>query len=276
MQHEVISIVICYHNSGEVCHYADSLLQLDGGNDIALVVVINKATGMDIGALQSLAERSALDVMITDPGENLGYMNGLLFGYRQYRAAGGAVPRYVILSNTDIQYADSGFLQELLGRKYQDGVWCIGPSIYVPGRKTYDNPSAGQRRTKREIDRLIHRFETPFLRVLYIGFSPVKGRLVRGKKPDSQLVYEVHGCFFILTGECADYMAEKRFGALMYSEEAFVAENIYQTGHQVFYDADLEVWHMEHSVTGLLSNRKIAEYLAESMRWIRDEFYGDI
>ena len=86
--------------------------------------------------------------------------------------------------------------------------------------------------------------------------SGVKAKLVHKKKTESRYVYEVHGSFFILKGEFAEYLKSKQFGAFIYCEEAFLAENVYHNGKKIFYDSEIEIIHLEHSVTGLMKVKK--------------------
>ena len=269
---EVVSIVICYNNAQEVSCYADSLFRLRDSEKAFLVIVINAVCESERAILDSIRTRHK-NVVIFDPKSNLGYMNGLLYGYRQYSGTVTETPEYVIMSNTDIEFSDDDFIKDLLNREYSSDVWCIGPSVFTKYTSNYDNPVADSRRTRSEVNSLIRRFSLPFLGGLYVYLSDVKAKYKRSKKTGSRYVYEVHGCFFILTGEFAEVIKGDSYGALMYSEEAYISEMVYHHGKRTYYDSDLEVIHAEHTATKLLGYVKIADHLSKSMKYIRDRFY---
>ena len=273
MAKSVANIVCCYNNAKEVYEYAKKLIELEKADEIDYVVAINSMKNEDFEYISRLNSLPKISCYIYKCNENLGYMNGMLFGYRKYVDDTLNKPRYIIMSNTDIEFNDGAFFSELLKKKYEDNIWCIGPSIYTKYTNNYDNPVADKRRSKREIDSLIFRFSLPVFGRLYVMASSIKAKLIKSRKTSSRNVYETHGCFFILTSDCAEFLKDKVFGALMYSEETFIAEHIFHAGRFEYYDSELEVVHLEHSVTNLLGNKKITKYLAESMKYIRDEFY---
>lgn len=269
---KIVNVVICYENLEEVVAYAKQFQNVQNQNEIELVVVINKLE--DKNQVKLLAETLyglKIKFRIYNPNKNLGYLNGMIYGYRQYRKEKSA--DWIIMSNTDIVYDVWKFLSYLSNRKYEEDIWCIGPSIYADNRKSYDNPVAVERRKEKRIRRIIRMLRIPIINIFYVGLSDVKARIFPHQKGVSQFVYEVHGCFFIVRKELADLLIEKEFPAFLYSEELYIAEMCYQYGKKIFYDTELEVKHLEHSVTGLLKKRKIAKYVSESLQIMLDMFY---
>lgn len=269
---EIVSIVICYNNALEVSKYADSLFDMKLSEKVFLVIVINSILESDIPLIEHIGKKHS-NVLIVNPKKNLGYMNGLIYGYRQYSALVQKKPRFVLMSNTDIEFRDDLFFEKLLSNNYLSDIWCIGPSIFTKYTSNYDNPVEEKRRSKKKINSLIRRFSIPVFSWLYVYLSLVKPRFIKRKKTDSRFVYEVHGCFFILTGGFPEILKDEEYGALLYSEEAFIAELVFQNGKKVYYDASLEVVHVEHTTTKLLGIIKEARYLSSSMRYIKDRFY---
>lgn len=270
----IINIVICYNNANEVKEYAKELNKQNNIEDFALIIVINEGTNNDISILNTIEQEIIFKVIIINAKKNLGYMKGMLYGYKIYRKKYG-IPQYIIMGNTDIEIPDMDFLYKLKNTKYEKDIWCIGPSIFTKFTNNYDNPVAFERRSKREINNLMCRFGMPVFNSCYVGLSSIKAFLIKKNKLQSQYVYEVHGCFFIIRSECADKMLKRPFKPLMYSEETYVAEIVYGNQKKEYYDSNLEIIHKEHTTTALLGNKKIAKYLYESMRFIRNEFYKD-
>ena len=272
---EIVNIVICYNNASEVMEYYKEILSLEEVKNIGYVVVINSASEDEKRELDQFGKDNE-HVYIFDPGKNLGYMNGLLFGYRGYRDLTGNLPKYIIMSNTDIAFADKKFAAKLLNKNYDSDVATIGPSILVSELNSYDNPVSDERYTVKQLNRVIRTHNTPILRESYVTASFLKPKFIKRKKDFiSRNVYELHGCFFILTSKYAELLKNVNFGVLLYSEETFVAENAYRNGLKAYYDADLEVVHKEHSTTSKLKPTRRAILIAESMTWIRDTYFVD-
>jgi len=273
---EVINTVICYNNSYEVLEYTKQVSKLVDSDKIALVIVVNR---LDNGSIEELKMRlSEIGIMthVVDPKTNLGYMNGMLAGVRSYceQYNSGSI-KYVIMSNTDITYTDRDFLHELLIKSYSDEIWCIGPAVYVPERKNYDNPICEERRTIKEVKQIIRRFRIPIFNELYFRMSNIKGKIIKQKRGSSHKVYELHGCFFIVRLQLAELMINNPFGALLYSEEAYVAENVWHNGKYAFYDSELLIEHNEHAVTGKLNYKKLSKYIADSMEVVLMDYYQE-
>lgn len=271
---EIVNVVLCYKNEEEVIAYAKKLEKLNDCIQLDLVIVVNATGEMEEFEFDRRLNELNLNIIVFRPNENLGYMNGLLYGYREYEKRENKITRYVIMSNTDIDFQDSDFIKKLLSNNYPIDIACIGPAVCVSELNTYDNPVAYERRTKDEVNKLIAKFSFPIFNQIYVWLAFVKPRFIKRKKePEAKKVYEVHGCFFILTGKFAHEIKDEHFGPLMYSEETFIAENAYCRGLCEYYDSTLEVIHLEHTVTSHLKAKKRAQYMNESMRWIRDQFY---
>ena len=272
-EEEIVNIVICYNNASEVMEYYDEILSLDEGNKVGYIVVINSATEGEVDRLAIFGQKHE-HVYVYNPGKNLGYMNGLLHGYRGYREQTGLLPKYVIMSNTDIAFQDKGFATKLINKSYDERVASIGPSVLVSELNSYDNPVSDHRYTLKHLNKLIRIFRTPIIRELYVTAAFIKPKIIKRKKEfDCRNVYEIHGCFFILTGQYADFLKEQEFGVLLYTEETFVAENAHRNNLITYYDADLEIVHKEHSTTSKLKPTRRAKLMAESMIWIRDTYF---
>lgn len=270
--YDIVSLIICYNNGEEVVNYIDAMKNHDAIESVCFVITVNSWNDADQVLIKDYIKKSSNKIMIFEPENNIGYMNGLIQGYNFFRRK-YIIPKYVIMSNTDISIPDLNYFQKLLHKEYGDSVGCIGPSIYVKEKQVYDNPACEQRRTIKEINNIIRKFSIPFFRGFYVYLSTLKGYFIKSKKTESRYVYEVHGCYFILSGMFAEKIKNLRYGVLMYSEEAYIAELVYKHKMQTYYDADLEVIHLEHSTTKLVGNSKIAKYIYDSMKYIRDEFY---
>lgn len=271
---KILNTIICYNNIDEVEEYVKKVSMLNSSDNVAMVIVVNK---LDNGNVADLEERIAkIDIMtmVVKPNSNLGYMNGMIEGYKEYiKKYDCEALKYVIMSNTDINYPDNFFISKLLNNEYPNEIWSIGPAVYAPDRDNYDNPILDIRREKKAVIKTIKRFRTPIFNELYFHMSNIKGKFIKQKKGESHKVYEVHGCYFIVRKELADLMISNPFGALLYSEEAYVAEMVWHHNKFAYYDANLLVEHIEHTVTGKLDYKKLSRYIADSMEVILRDFY---
>ncbi len=273
---KLLNTVICYDNPKEVINYVNILSTLKCANEIAVCIIINKLDNENESKFKQQLNQISIKTFVCKPNKNLGYLNGMLYGYKKFIAQFEISDlKYIIMSNTDIGFPDKSFISKVLSKKYENNIWLIGPAVYVPQKNTYDNPSCIKRRTKKTVKRIIAIFKTPIIKELYIWASDVKSRIRKRKRGNSQYVYAVHGCFFLVSKDLANAMLEKPFRALLYSEEAYVSEMTYHAGKKAYYDADLLVEHNEHSVTGKLNYSRLAFYIAESMKIILQDFYQE-
>lgn len=271
---EVLNTVICYNNVEEVTNYVKKIEKLVSSDKVAVAVVINKLENEKKEYLEKKLSEINVQTYLADPNENLGYLNGMIYGYKHFiKNYDSTNLRYVVMSNTDINYPDNRFFECLLSKEYDNDIWSIGPSVYAPGRKNYDNPACETRRSKKKVRSIIRRFRIPVFNELYFHLAELKGKCVKRNRGKSHKVYEVHGCYFIIKKQLADLMIKKPFGALLYSEEAYVAEMVWHNNKTAYYDAELLVEHIEHTVTGKMDYKQIANYIADSMEVIMKDFY---
>ena len=272
----ILNTIIYYNNFDEICNYCKSVFDIGGAENIFIAIVVNK---MDEDAIyRPLLEKLVISyqekVLLFFPENNLGYMNGMIAGYDWFVTCKKVIPDFVIMSNTDIEFPDCSFFKKLISHDYPDEVWAIGPSVFSLKRKCFDNPTAYSRRTKKQLKRIVRLTSIPLIRSLYVWLSDLKARMFGRKTiPDSAEVYEIHGCFFIVKGEFAKQLSLHKFGALLYSEESYIAEEAYHNNKKVYYDSRLSIVHKEHSVTSKISYKRIASHISKSMKYIIDEYY---
>ena len=272
---QIVDIVIFYDNEKEVYEYAKDLSQQTAKEDIILVIVVNKRGNMQLENFKIKMDRLPISIFVFDPNKNLGYLNGVVYGYYEYCKVSKSMPKWVVVSNTDIEFSNNKFFEDFLNTSYQDDIWCVAPSVYSPKKESYDNPEYINRCTKDKINKLIYIYERPLLAFLYARLSKIKGRLKRNKKQNSQFIYSAKGCFFIIRNELATIINDRKFKALLYSEESYIAELIREYKKRTYYDSTIEIIHNESAVTGKLAIKKKAKYIADSLKVIRDEFYVD-
>lgn len=269
----VLITVINYCNEKEVLEYAKMISHQTIADQISLVIVNNKKSNQSIINLEFELREIKLSTEIYNPEENLGYLNGVLYGYNKYIEKNMVEPKWMVVSNTDIIINDCKFFEKINKREYEKDIWCVAPSVFSPNNNSYDNPHYESRCTLRKINRVIWIHEKAWRAFIYWKLAILKAKFSKKEKKSSQYVYSAHGCFFVLRNEFVEKIKEKKYGGFMYSEEAYIAENILAMNKKCFYDSELELIHNENSVTGLLGGGEKSKLIANSLKYIKKEFY---
>lgn len=270
--YKLINIVTLYENEDEVLRYAVEFSKQLMADKLCLIIVINKQGKRDFNDFENALRSLNINYFIYKPNNNLGYLNGLLFGYKSYRNK-HSIPEWVVMSNTDLKFKDSHFFETFLITKYEDNVWNVGPSIYSEKNNTYENPYLLKRYSVKALNRRIFIFQRPKIAHYYYKLSLLKNKLSKRKKIESCYVYSLHGSFFIIRGEFAELLKNKKFNSLMYGEEIYISEILRNSRKKSYYDSQLEILHEGSTVTNKLEIEKKSRYQVESLRFLKEEFY---
>ena len=130
--------------------------------------------------------------------------------------------------------------------------------------------------TGKKIQFLLHIYNYYPLYIIYQLGTYLKRLIKKSPSNNSQepkYVYAVHGSFLIFT----KYFFEKgntlTFPAFMYSEELFIAEQCLNTQSKIYYNANLKVFHSEHSTSGFFKNKQHLAWLKQSLSYIFHTYY---
>ena len=128
--------VICYDNEEEVLDFADKLSRQKDSEKIVLLVTCNKC--MNVKKLINDLNEIKISSQIFEPGENLGYLHGCLYGFKEF----GEEYEWAVISNTDIDFVSDSFFSKLLDNHYDSKIGCIGPDITLKVTGKQQNPFA--------------------------------------------------------------------------------------------------------------------------------------
>lgn len=270
---DALICVINYANEEEVVAFAQHVAGQADSEKILLSVTANKWSANGRAILEQGLAAIFLDVILYDPGENLGYLNGTIFGYRQLRDKPEFAPKWIAVSNTDITFLQEDFFSQLCSRQYDRTIGCVAPSVYVPATGAFENPRYVRRFTAQGIQKRVRIFSSLTLFTIQQKLGAIKAGLSRGEEKPSQYVYLAHGCCFFLSPPVANALCDTPFGTLLYSEELYVAEMGISVGKRVFYDESLKLQHNENAVTGKLGNQRRADMYVDSLSLILRQFY---
>ena len=268
----LLNVVILYNNLDEVAKYISDVNDQIFNGTMYISVVVNAYHG-DKNQVEARIHNLGKNVRIYYPPENLGYLNGLLYGYKSIYEDIRVTFDWVVFSNTDITYENTSFYDQLSEEQIDQNVWCISPSVFNTHSKSYDNPEYINRVSKRQINRLIFVYSFPKIAKIYILLSHFKRGLVKSIKPLSQYIYSAKGCFFILHPDFVNVLLEMPYPYLLYSEESYIAELLIENGKKSLYLSNLLVEHHESTVTNTINFKKKCGYFVETLKYIRDRFY---
>lgn len=270
---KISNIIIFYDNFEDVIGYLNELSNQSISKNIYITIVMNKYSQDDKYKLEKKISDYNSNIEILYPADNLGYLNGLLYGYKNSKFDLKKM-KWIIFSNTDISFNNNFLFSEFLNKRYDDDIFCIAPSVYNPISKSYSNPQYTVRHTKKSINRRIRIFKHPKIASLYLKLARYKDMTINKQKKESCFVYSAHGCFFFLNNKFLNSL-DKDYMSLLYSEEAFIAEEIRLRNGRIYYEDSIEIYHNESQVTGKMKIKDRANHIAKSLERIRDEYFNE-
>lgn len=271
MKKNITNIVICYANEDEVVTYARQLAIQTISNKIHLTIVINKeAKGEQY--LQEKMSEIGIRYSIYNPGRNLGYLNGLLFGYSKMTTNS----EWYVLSNTDIEIFDNQFFETFANGFYLNDkdIWLVGPSVYAQLRKLYTNPYLLNRPTKTKY--IVKNIGMTFPSIYDFLFrikSKIRAKQDVTVQPPSGMIYAIHGSFMFLHMNLMEELIKRAPWELLYDEEQYIAEVVRANNKKVFYDSSIQVIHNEGACTGKANIRNRYSCMRRSNKRLIREFY---
>lgn len=110
---------------------------------------------------------------IFEPGENLGYLHGCLYGFKEF----GEEYEWAVISNTDIDFVSDSFFSKLLDNHYDSKIGCIGPDITLKVTGKQQNPFALSRPGNALMKFRKVVYANYFLYRLYYVLSDIKNKI---------------------------------------------------------------------------------------------------
>ena len=114
IQVNILISIVCYDNEKEVVKFIEQLEQQQCKENIAVVLTINQSR--DVDSLKSKLENKSIKVYIENPGGNLGYLHGCLYGLKKIRNI--IEFEWCIICNTDLIFQDSQFFKTFINDKF--------------------------------------------------------------------------------------------------------------------------------------------------------------
>lgn len=249
----IVFITVQYNNPSDTERLVRSLWQLDDSENCSLIVVDNSREKPD-----SILD-SPWPLKTLRPNANLYYWGGAAYALEWLESQNESWPAWVVVCNNDIIIEDSAFIRTIRTldpRKYP----IVAPRITSLTTGKEQNPILGSppgllKRLKWRTYDLNYRVARTLL-ALHVGATRLLGRLSNGRQRPNQAqlpreIYAPHGACVIFSSAFF-----RRGGALdttvpLFAEELTVASSAEKLGLAVSYQPDLQVFHREHSTTGI-------------------------
>lgn len=269
---EILILVSCYNNEDEVVKFANHLSNQTISEKIFLVVSCNSVKDKE-KLLKGLAT-SGLDNAVLYPEKNLGYLHGCLYGLRHSISVEDF--KWIMISNTDIEFQSNAFFYDLLNKKTCKDIWCIAPHIVLPsGRR--QNPFLISRPSSKKMMTWKRIQGNQVGLQLYTKLAYVKRKLNANKESHNDfknsIIYAAHGSCIILKPECVVLLSQINDKIFMYGEELLIAELIRKNKKKVYYIRDLVVHHNENSTTKLIDYKRKSMYYKQSYEYLMRVFF---
>jgi len=266
-QPKIIVIVVNYNNSQSTYHLCQSLENMIGyGTDYHMrcVIVDNSHGSEDSSNLKKLCSRWHW-VTIINSADNPGYFAGLNRGLAKI------VPddrTWVVVGNNDL-FFDKTFACNLIAMVYPQNVMAVCPDI-VTMEGIHQNPHVLNRIgfVRRFLFDVY--FKHYYLAVLLKWLRQlIPKRKHRTHTSMPCVLHMGNGACYILTPLFFKYNRYLDCPIFLYGEEAFLSDQIHETGGILWFEPTLRVFHAESASISQIPQRVAYEYARSGYKQYR-------
>jgi GT2 family glycosyltransferase len=268
----ILLLLVNYHHEEEVLHFIRNEVRTQTGVDCEILVCDN-------GSDDPVAFRTSLlalpGVRYYRSGRNLGYFGAAAQGLDDYLSDGRSRPDWVVISNTDVEFPNRSFLGDFMDQAR--GALVAAPAVHSVLSGHQQNPFSEDRYSVSRL-RLLHRIYASYPAYLaYQALAYLKRAFRRAHKDTGSTrdVYALHGTFLAFSREYFEKGGTIRYGAFLFGEELFVAEQVRRLGGRCRYIPELQLEHREHASTGRFKSPRLVQYMRESTDYLLREVYRD-
>ena len=273
----ILLIAVHYRSGLSMAAFLDSLQCGARFEDIAEVVVVDNASGIEhLSELRRVVER-APNIQLLESPKNCGYFGAANFAVDNYLARRHKLPDWIIVCNHDVLIQDSEFFSRLLSMDPM-AASVIAPRIQIIPTGADQNPFMllRPRRWHWTALRLLASFYG--LATLWDWLSRHKLRLKglsgRTINPMSRKIYAAHGSFLIFSRRYFEAGGFLDGNLFLYGEEISVAEICRSLGLRLLYEPSLRVLHNEHKSTGKTLSRFTYECQKQAFRYVTSRYFS--
>lgn len=257
-----ISFVILHYNTFEdTVKCVESILKLthQSTEDISIIVVDNGSpNGTGDLLKKKYGNTEKIDVLLLK--KNMGFASGnnvgFVFANKNYH------PDFIVLSNNDIVISQKNFIDKMIELYNVNHFAVLGPSIYAPYKRVYQNPLRDRPYTVGEIEELIRNYQNKIKLFKLLdrlhcysflhGAKHILKKINLSQWHNSEKKFQVvlHGAFLIMSREYIDIfpggLCDKTF---MYMEEDILYHMCINKNLKMMYSPEIQVLHNEGAAT---------------------------
>ena len=286
-QKRVLVLCVHYKNTDEVRRFVRAVAAQRLDTSLSLMVVDNSGELLRVSNLDTDGG-SRCEVTVLDAGSNIGYYGAAAFAMDRYLKT-AVMPDWVVVCNTDIEFAGSDFFARLSALHDRRAVTVVTPRIITSKGEeriefTRMRPSARRLSVYQWI------LDNRWVSFLYHAFIHLKVKSLdwwRGVKANRGhhrnavarrapfAVYAPAGSFACFSRGYFEAGGDLRHGAFLYGEEVFVAETCKRIGGQVLFDPRLAVVHQGFSTTNVFRVNRVVDFKRDAVRFYRNAFFKE-
>lgn len=252
---KVLIICVNYNNDIETIEYVKRVNLLSQSQLCDIVIVDNSGKDSQYKKLKSELFQLK-NVYLVNAKKNLGYFGGMDYGLKYYISITNKYPDWIIVSNTDIDFADNNFLIDLSNRKEEDDIGVLAPKILTLDNVN-QNPYMISPPNSIKINFLLTIYQSDILYKVYLNLSRFKNRIKSHKSSvhhPSEYIFAPHGSFIIISKSFFEHGGDLNYTGFLYGEEIYLGLILKEFDFKVRYCDDLTVYHHEHATTAKLSS----------------------
>jgi GT2 family glycosyltransferase len=279
---KILFCIVSYRSDTLLERYLVSIESAHRGSskDISLRLLLidnSERDGSDVDAFRQRMSACAPQAEIVLPERNLGYFGAIPIAQA---ACEEFKPDVVVFSNADLEL-DGDFFSQLLARLPHHAA-VIAPAMLLKSQPAFDqNPWFPSRYSAAHLRflRFVCSYAPLFALYSRLGLAKERFRMRRATRlgagqpaPMPREIYAPYGAMFIFTRP-GFFLGLPRFGAFLYCEELFVAEEARRRNESIHYVPSIRVFDSPHASTGKLTLDRNRRLLLESLDFILGHYY---
>ncbi len=269
---KLVFILINYFNENEVSDFVAYQLGIDLIKRNVDVVIVDNGSNNNMVFEQ--LKNTYPDIMILNPKKNSGYFGGANIGLKEYLKEYG-MPAAVVVSNVDIEFVGTDFIDKLKSRVSENNFEVLGPDITSTFLGQKQNPYMKQRISESKI-KIISAFSSNVLLYnMFLFFHFVKTKLKsfiqkakQNESAEQSVIYGIHGSFMVFHNNYFNKGGVLEYPSFLFGEEIFVGEQCRKNGMKTVFEPSLKILHHEHSSTGIFKNKANAGFIHQSYQYL--------
>lgn len=275
-------LILCvnYNNDRESLSFAKSVLNQPNFKGLVYIISCSK-----IKKNSQLNNKANSRIKIIETQNNIGYFGGASYGLKKYLSK-SRLPDWVIVSNTDIKFADKKFFKTLDKIRKCNNSAIFAPDIHLHQKSwtastlTKQNPAMLQRPGLAKMLLLLGISKWKLTYIAYEFYTELRmglyNKIFEKKKNNTKIgrnIYAAFGACIIFHKTYFMQGGDLDFKSFLFGEEIYVAERALQLSLQTYFEPRLRLIHQEHSATSVLGAARRQINVYNSLKYLVKNFF---